>query len=213
MNSPGKELPEEPNLRTSRSRPGAVSSWVWNIRANPHVRLRIKGGSFAGVAHEIIDPAELDVARSVLCESVYPTDYAEASLHLRGLPTRAKIKGLHRYWFDTGHHSWSNSEASRLRGLPSDRGSQARKELTHAAPTTPRQRSAYTASEGHAIERTLTPHEWAWPSTAMLSSRSDAPTVVSLASSLIPCHRVDAGPDDPKDNDRPATPSRMTFRC
>ena len=103
MNSPGKELPEEPNLRPSRSRPGAVSSWVWNIRANPHVRLRIKGGSFAGVAHEITDPAELDVARSVLCESVYPTDYAEASLHLRGLPTRAKIKGLHRYWFDTGH--------------------------------------------------------------------------------------------------------------
>jgi hypothetical protein len=114
MNSPGKELPEEPNLRTSRSRPGAVSSWVWNIRAKPHVRLRIKGGSFAGVAHEIIGPAEIDVARSVLCESVYPTDYAEASLHLRGLPTRAKIKGLHRYWFDTGHHSWSNSEASLL---------------------------------------------------------------------------------------------------
>jgi deazaflavin-dependent oxidoreductase (nitroreductase family) len=85
------------------TRPGAVSSWVWNIRANPHVRLRIKGGSFAGVAHEITDPAELDVARSALCESVYPTDYAEASLHLRGLPTRAKIKGLHRYWFDTGH--------------------------------------------------------------------------------------------------------------
>jgi hypothetical protein len=68
MNSPGKELPEEPNLRTSRSRPGAVSSWVWNIRAKPHVRLRIKGGSFAGVAHEIIGPAEIDVARSVLCE-------------------------------------------------------------------------------------------------------------------------------------------------
>jgi deazaflavin-dependent oxidoreductase (nitroreductase family) len=85
------------------TRPGAVSSWVWNIRANPHVRLRIKGGCFAGVAHEITDPAELDVARSVLCESVYPTDYAEAGLHLRGLPTRAKIKGLHRYWFDTGH--------------------------------------------------------------------------------------------------------------
>jgi hypothetical protein len=43
------------------------------------------------------------VARSVLCDSVYPTDYAEAGLHLRGLPTRAKIKELHEYWFDTGH--------------------------------------------------------------------------------------------------------------
>jgi hypothetical protein len=29
-------------------------------------------------------------------------DYGECSLHLRGLPTRAKIKDLHRYWFDTG---------------------------------------------------------------------------------------------------------------
>ncbi|HSS26263.1 MAG TPA: nitroreductase/quinone reductase family protein [Mycobacterium sp.] len=85
------------------TRPRAVSSWVWNLRADPRVRLRIKGGSFAGLAREITDPAEREVARSVLCESVYPTDYAEAGLHLRGLPTRAKIKELHRYWFDTGH--------------------------------------------------------------------------------------------------------------
>jgi deazaflavin-dependent oxidoreductase (nitroreductase family) len=85
------------------TRPGAVSSWVWNIRANPRVRLRIKGGSFDGLAREINDPAEREAARSVICESVYPTDYAEAGLHLRGHPTRAKIKELHRYWFDTGH--------------------------------------------------------------------------------------------------------------
>ena len=26
----------------------------------------------------------------------------ECALHLRGLPTRAKIEDLHRYWFDTG---------------------------------------------------------------------------------------------------------------
>jgi len=29
-------------------------------------------------------------------------DYGECALHLRGLPTRAKIEELHRYWFDTG---------------------------------------------------------------------------------------------------------------
>jgi deazaflavin-dependent oxidoreductase (nitroreductase family) len=85
------------------TRPGAVSGWVWNIRADPRVRLRIKGGSFDGLARELTDPAERQLARSVLCESVYPTDYAEAGLHLRGLPTRTKIKELHRYWFDTGH--------------------------------------------------------------------------------------------------------------
>ena len=85
------------------TRPGAVSSWLLNIRANPHVLLRINGGSFDGIAREISDPAELEVARSLLCDSVYPTDYAEAGLHLRGVPTRAKIKELHQYWFDTGH--------------------------------------------------------------------------------------------------------------
>jgi deazaflavin-dependent oxidoreductase (nitroreductase family) len=84
-------------------RPGAVSSWLWNIRANPRVRLRIKGGSFEGIAREVTDPAELQVARSVICDSVYLTDYGEAGLHLRGLPTRIKIKDLHQYWFDTGH--------------------------------------------------------------------------------------------------------------
>jgi hypothetical protein len=85
------------------SRPGAVSSWLLNIRANPRVLLRIKGGSFHGIAREITDTAEREVARSVICDSVYPTDYAEAGLHLSGVPTRAKIKELHEYWFATGH--------------------------------------------------------------------------------------------------------------
>ena len=85
------------------TRPGAVASWLLNIRADPRVLLRIQGGSFHGIAREITDPAEREVARSVMCDSVYLADYGEAGLHLRGLPTRAKIKELHRYWFDTGH--------------------------------------------------------------------------------------------------------------
>jgi deazaflavin-dependent oxidoreductase (nitroreductase family) len=85
------------------TRPGAVSSWLLNTRANPRVLLHIQGGSFHGVAREITDPAEWEVARAALCDSVYPTDCAEAGLHLRGLPTRAKIEELHRYWFDSGH--------------------------------------------------------------------------------------------------------------
>lgn len=88
---------------TAMTRPGAVASWVWNIRADPRVQLRIKGGSFHGLAREISDPSEIELARSVICESIYLSDYGEAGLHLRGLPTRAKIKELHRYWFDTGH--------------------------------------------------------------------------------------------------------------
>jgi len=82
--------------------PSAVAAWVWNIRANPNVRLRIRGGTFAGVARELTDPTEIDRAREALCETVNLFDYGECDAHLRGLPTRAKIMDLHRYWFDTG---------------------------------------------------------------------------------------------------------------
>ena len=84
------------------SRPDVVHAWVWNIRTNPRVRLRLRDGSFAGVAREIIDPAELQEARNTLCDNVYPSDFGECAIHLRGLPTRAKIQRLHRYWFETG---------------------------------------------------------------------------------------------------------------
>ena len=84
------------------TRPSAISAWVWNIRSNPNVTLRIRGGTFAGVARELKEPAELAEAREALCETVNLFDYGECALHLRGLPTRSKIIELHRYWFDTG---------------------------------------------------------------------------------------------------------------
>lgn len=83
-------------------RPDTAAGWVWNIRANPNVRLRIRGGNFAGLARELTDPAEIQQARSAICDTVTLFDYGECDLHLRGLPTGAKIKQLHRYWFDTG---------------------------------------------------------------------------------------------------------------
>ena len=86
----------------AKTRPSAVSAWLWNIRSNPNVTLRIRGGTFAGVARELTDPAELAEAREAVCETVTLSDYGECGLHLRGLPTRAKIKELHRYWFETG---------------------------------------------------------------------------------------------------------------
>jgi deazaflavin-dependent oxidoreductase (nitroreductase family) len=83
-------------------RPTAVSGWVWNIRADPNVKLRLRGGTFVGLARELADARELAEAREALCETVDFFDYAECSLHLRGLPTRSKIENLRRYWFDTG---------------------------------------------------------------------------------------------------------------
>jgi deazaflavin-dependent oxidoreductase (nitroreductase family) len=82
--------------------PSAVNALVHNIRANPVVRLRIPGGTFTGNAREITDTAERERARPLLCDSVFPNDYGECALHLRGWPTRTKIQELHRYWFETG---------------------------------------------------------------------------------------------------------------
>ena len=82
--------------------PAALSGWLLNIRANPNVKLRMRGGTFSGVARELSDPAELAEAREAFCETVHLFDYGECDAHLRGLPSRAKIKELHRYWFDTG---------------------------------------------------------------------------------------------------------------
>ena len=71
-------------------------------RANPNVRLRIRSGTFDGIAREIIDADEHELARAALCETVDLGDYGECALHLRGLPNRTKIQELHRSWFETG---------------------------------------------------------------------------------------------------------------
>jgi deazaflavin-dependent oxidoreductase (nitroreductase family) len=82
--------------------PGVVAGWVWNIRANPSVTARIRGGTFRGIAREPKDRAEFEQAREAICETVTLFDYGECVVHLHGLPTRSKVKELHRYWFDTG---------------------------------------------------------------------------------------------------------------
>lgn len=82
--------------------PSFVNAWVWNIRANPGVSMRIRGGTYNGVGRELTDPWERGRARAALCDTVNPFDAAECVVHLRGRPTRAKIEELHAYWFDTG---------------------------------------------------------------------------------------------------------------
>lgn len=86
----------------SSGKTGAVSAWLWNIRANPRVSLRIRGGRFAGVARELEGAPEKQEAREAYCETVHAFDYGECSFHLSGRPNRQKIKRLHRHWFDTG---------------------------------------------------------------------------------------------------------------
>ena len=82
--------------------PGAHAAWLQNIRANPNVRLRIRGGTFTGVARELSETAETQAATAAYCGTVKPGDYITCAMHRRGAPTRSKIEELHSTWFDEG---------------------------------------------------------------------------------------------------------------
>ena len=81
---------------------GENVAWVKNIRVNPKVRLRIRGGTFSGVAREVRNQAEREEARDAFVGTVMPWDYAECNFHRPGRPTREKIQELHATWFDHG---------------------------------------------------------------------------------------------------------------
>lgn len=81
---------------------GGFSAWTLNIRADPRVRLRIRGGTFAGRAREMDDQAQMEAMSHQYCDTVNPFDYMECLFHRKGLPTRSKIKELHRSWIENG---------------------------------------------------------------------------------------------------------------
>jgi deazaflavin-dependent oxidoreductase (nitroreductase family) len=80
---------------------GEHSRWLKNVRADPEVLLRVRGGRFTGVAREP-GPSELAHARAAFCDTVKPFDYLECRVHRTGRPTREKIIALHRTWFEGG---------------------------------------------------------------------------------------------------------------
>lgn len=81
---------------------GPRAAWMKNIRANPDVTVRIRGGTFRGRARELEDPAEVELAVTAYCGTVNSFDYAECAMWRTGRPTRTKIEDLHRGWFREG---------------------------------------------------------------------------------------------------------------
>jgi deazaflavin-dependent oxidoreductase (nitroreductase family) len=82
---------------------GPRAAWLKNLQATPSVRLRIRGGTFAGIARELEqDAAEMQEARDAFCETIHRFDYYEGRMHRPGRPSEVKIKELHRSWFATG---------------------------------------------------------------------------------------------------------------
>ena len=81
---------------------GRRTGWARNVQANPDVRLRMRGGSFDGVARDPQAGAETEEAREAYCETVTPFDYLTCAVWRKGRPTRSKIEELLLTWFDEG---------------------------------------------------------------------------------------------------------------
>jgi deazaflavin-dependent oxidoreductase (nitroreductase family) len=81
---------------------GPYGAWFRNLRAQPQVRLRIRGGSFDGFAHEISDPSEYEEAKDIYRGTLNPLDRMEYRMHRRGRPTPERIRALHERWFRVG---------------------------------------------------------------------------------------------------------------
>jgi deazaflavin-dependent oxidoreductase (nitroreductase family) len=76
--------------------------WLKNIQAKPKVTIRIHGGTFTGQARKLSDPTEIEHARTIYCDPVYPVDYMACVNWRKGRPTQARIKDLAQGWFNEG---------------------------------------------------------------------------------------------------------------
>lgn len=81
---------------------GASGAWFRNLKANPDVKLRIRGGFFRGTAREITDPDELEHARTVYSRSLNRLDWIEYRMHRADSPTVERIRSMHEKWFHDG---------------------------------------------------------------------------------------------------------------
>ena len=81
---------------------GSTAAWFLNLKDEPRVRLRIRGGTFEGTAREISDPAELEKAKKVYSGTVNRFDYMEYRMHRSGGPSDQKIRAMHEKWFSDG---------------------------------------------------------------------------------------------------------------
>jgi len=81
---------------------GTRTGWLRNVRANPNVRLRIRGGTLSGTARELLDASQRQAAMDAYCKAVSPFEHLEYRMWRSGRPTRSKIEELHRTWFERG---------------------------------------------------------------------------------------------------------------
>jgi deazaflavin-dependent oxidoreductase (nitroreductase family) len=76
--------------------------WLQNVRARPHVELRIGRTTRTGRARPPSDEQEVLEAIQTYCETVNWFDYVEGIVNQRGRPTAARIRSMHARWCEQG---------------------------------------------------------------------------------------------------------------
>jgi deazaflavin-dependent oxidoreductase (nitroreductase family) len=80
---------------------GETTGWVKNARANPSLTVRLRGGTFPGLARDLTE-AEREEGSEAYCETVTPFDYMTYMMWRKGVPTPSRIRALFRGWFRDG---------------------------------------------------------------------------------------------------------------
>lgn len=81
---------------------GERANWLWNVRADPRVTLRMGNTTLHGVAREVTQESERQWAAEIYIGTIVPSDYTDYITYCWGLPTRRKIEDAHRTWFNNG---------------------------------------------------------------------------------------------------------------
>ena len=81
---------------------GPRTQWLKNALAGPDVRVRLRGGTFAGTARKPDSGEEMDAGRRAYSTVASRFEYLEYTMWRKGRPTAERIAELHRLWFDRG---------------------------------------------------------------------------------------------------------------
>lgn len=81
---------------------GGRPDWVRNIQADTQVTLRIRGGTSMARGRLLDTAAAEHMTAASAYAQIVPFDYVTCVVHVRGIPTSAKVRRLLHDWFNTG---------------------------------------------------------------------------------------------------------------
>jgi deazaflavin-dependent oxidoreductase (nitroreductase family) len=81
---------------------GGRADWLANLRADPRVRIKLGGRTYAATARTLTDQEERAAARRIYVPVSGFYDYFDYVTFVWGIPTRSNLLRVHEQWFDDG---------------------------------------------------------------------------------------------------------------